>query len=57
MLKKSLALMPAAYSLPSVAGSTIGIVGAMDVEVEALLPKIQNQQVKKLVAIAFIWVS
>lgn len=57
MLKKSLALMLAAYSLPSVAGSTIGIVGAMDVEVEALLPKIQNQQVKKLVAIAFTRVS
>lgn len=48
MLKKSLALMLAAYSLPSVAGSTIGIVGAMNVEVEALLPKIQNQQVKKI---------
>lgn len=34
-------------AFPSLA-STIGIVGAMDVEVEALLPKIENQQVTKV---------
>ncbi|EGU42391.1 putative 5'-methylthioadenosine/S-adenosylhomocy steine nuclosidase [Vibrio ichthyoenteri ATCC 700023] len=47
MFKKSLAAMLAVYALPS-AASTIGIVGAMDVEVEALLPKIENQQVKQI---------
>ncbi len=48
MFKKSLVFILAAFSLPTFAASTIGIVGAMDVEVEALLPKIQNQQIKKL---------
>ncbi|WP_255986571.1 phosphorylase family protein [Vibrio campbellii] len=36
MFKKSLALMPAAYSLPSVAGSTIGIAGASDPKLDPL---------------------
>ncbi len=48
MFKKSLVFILAAFSLPTFAASTIGIVGAMDVEVEALLPKIQNQQIKKV---------
>lgn len=39
MFKKSLVFILAAFSLPTFAASTIGIVGAMDVEVEALLPK------------------
>ena len=47
MFKKYFAVMLALYALPS-AASTIGIVGAMDVEVEALLPKIQNQQVETI---------
>lgn len=47
MFKKSLVFILAAFSLPTFAASTIGIVGAMDVEVEALLPKILNQQIKK----------
>nr|WP_277817161.1 hypothetical protein [Vibrio parahaemolyticus] len=37
MFKKSLVFILAAFSLPTFAASTIGIVGAMDVEVEALL--------------------
>lgn len=47
MFKKSCALMLALFAFPSFS-STIGIVGAMDVEVEALLPKIQNQQMQKI---------
>lgn len=58
MFKKSLVFILAAFSLPTFAASTIGIVGAMDVEVEALLPKIQNQKnQKKLRTTLFISVS
>ncbi|MGF1726437.1 5'-methylthioadenosine/adenosylhomocysteine nucleosidase [Photobacterium nomapromontoriensis] len=53
MLKTSLALMLAVYAFPSIAKMSeatpiIGIVGAMDVEVEALLPIIEHQKVKTI---------
>lgn len=57
MFKKSLVFILAAFSLPTFAASTIGIVGAMGVEVEALLPKFRINKSKKLRTTLFISVS
>ncbi|MGB2079239.1 MAG: 5'-methylthioadenosine/adenosylhomocysteine nucleosidase [Vibrio sp.] len=45
MFKKCLLLICLFWSLPSFAAQTIAIVGAMDVEIQALLPKIDDQKI------------